>query len=211
MSTDKFNEILKQVPLEVRIKNLLEMNDSGNWDDGLYLSDMDELTQHILKTVEKWQNDGAKMYLDYKSPEPPPNNITHLYVDSSMSTIKDENGNVSAVQPGKCRVVDRDGKVIDETIFESPHTNNFYEAYSIFLAVWYLNKNDIHDAIIYSDSQTAIAWMTKGLGKKVKQDVAELRSMIKIFQNKQKKLNFKLIKWNTAENGEIPADYGMKN
>jgi len=56
---ETFNRILKRVPLEVRLRNHLQMHDKNAWDDGEYFGKADASLQDILEEVEQWQKDGA--------------------------------------------------------------------------------------------------------------------------------------------------------
>jgi len=94
-------------------------------------------------------------------------------------------------------------------------TNNIGEFLAIVHGLAFLSKLDKSKLIIYTDSKTAIAWVRN---KKLK------TTLVKTFDNKElfrtvdralewlKKNTFRvpIVKWNTKEWGEIPADFGRK-
>ncbi len=94
-------------------------------------------------------------------------------------------------------------------------TVNIGEFLAIVLAMAWLKKHKITDMPIYSDSQTAIAWVrNKRVNTKLKKTAANAA----LFDALQKAVNWlktndpkvQVLKWNTKEWGEIPADYGRK-
>jgi len=93
-------------------------------------------------------------------------------------------------------------------------TNNIGEFLAIVHALAYCKKNNIL-LPIYTDSMTALAWIKKRKAN-TKQEANELNTeifdLIERAENwlKNNTFNNKLLKWNTASWGEIPADYGRK-
>ena len=94
-------------------------------------------------------------------------------------------------------------------------TNNIGEFLAIVHAAALLKKNDDVDRIIYTDSRTAISWIKR---KKVKTNLirntktAQLYQLIERAEEwlKNNKFLNQIVKWNTDEWGEIPADFGRK-
>ena len=93
-------------------------------------------------------------------------------------------------------------------------TVNIGEFLAIVLGLAYLKKNKL-DYPIYSDSKTAIAWVRN---KRVNTKMARNDKNASLFHAvdnaikwlKENSYSTKIIKWNTEEWGEIPADYGRK-
>lgn len=94
-------------------------------------------------------------------------------------------------------------------------TNNIGEFLALVHGLAYLQKTDAFDMPIYSDSRTAMAWVRN---KKVKTTLKKTRVNAKMFdliergEQWLKKNSYKnpILKWNTKEWGEIPADFGRK-
>jgi ribonuclease HI len=93
-------------------------------------------------------------------------------------------------------------------------TVNIGEFLAIVLALAYLKKNKL-DYPVYSDSKTAIAWVrNKRINTKMERNDrnAELFQAIDraVQWLKENSFTTNILKWNTEEWGEIPADYGRK-
>ena len=94
-------------------------------------------------------------------------------------------------------------------------TNNIGEFLALVHGLAYLQKIEAFDMPIYSDSRTAMAWVRN---KKVKTTLKKSRVNAKMFdliergEQWLKKNSYKnpILKWNTEEWGEIPADFGRK-
>jgi len=130
-----------------------------------------------------------------------------LYVDAWTS------GNPGI---GGCRVVDS-SNTICEWSSKTPRSNNFFETAAIGLAIKWIYDNNTADTKyeIYSDSVTAIAWISKipALPKCIDPEIThELLRRIHLMLTELKNVGVPvaIIKWDTATNGEIPADYGRK-
>jgi len=93
-------------------------------------------------------------------------------------------------------------------------TNNIGEFLAIVHGIAYLTKANLKK-VIYTDSATAISWIKQ---QKVKtklernQKNSELFTIISRAENYLRNTphNIELIKWETEEWGEIPADFGRK-
>lgn len=93
-------------------------------------------------------------------------------------------------------------------------TVNIGEFLAIVLGLAYIKKNKL-DYPIYTDSKTAIAWVrNKRINTKMERNKKN-ETLFLAVENalkwlKENNYSTKILKWNTAEWGEIPADYGRK-
>jgi len=93
-------------------------------------------------------------------------------------------------------------------------TVNIGEFLAIVLGLAYLKKNKLNYPI-YTDSKTALAWLRN---KRVNTKLERNQKTESIFQAvdnaikwlKENDYSTNILKWNTEEWGEIPADYGRK-
>ncbi len=86
---------------------------------------------------------------------------------------------------------------------------------AIVHALALMDKKGINDKIIYSDSYNAILWVQKKHCKtKLERNAqtAELYNIIARAENwlRGHKIFVPIIKWETGQWGEIPADFGRK-
>ncbi len=93
-------------------------------------------------------------------------------------------------------------------------TVNIGEFLAIVLGLAWLKKNKL-DYPIYSDSNTAIAWIKKKQVNTKLEWTKENEELLKAVHNslkwlKENKFDNKILKWKTDIWGEIPADYGRK-
>lgn len=93
-------------------------------------------------------------------------------------------------------------------------TNNIGEFLAIVHGLALLKKNN-SNIPIYSDSQTAIAWVTNKKAKTKLELSAANKLLFELIERAEKWLENnhytnKIIKWETKEWGEIPADFGRK-
>ncbi len=94
-------------------------------------------------------------------------------------------------------------------------TNNVGEFLALVHGLAYLNQNKKSQTPVYSDSRTAMAWVRN---KKVKTNLKRSAVNETLFQLiergekwlKNNKYENPILKWNTEEWGEIPADFGRK-
>lgn len=93
-------------------------------------------------------------------------------------------------------------------------TNNIGEFLALVHGIAYLQKNNVNKSI-YSDSATAIAWV-KNKKAKTKLEMTkkneELFDLIERAENylQRHQMNIEILKWDTENWGEIPADFGRK-
>jgi len=94
-------------------------------------------------------------------------------------------------------------------------TNNVGEFLALVHGLALLKKSNNTSTIIYTDSKTAMAWVRN---KKVKTTLKATTKNEKIFLLMQRALTWlnnntyqtKIVKWDTNNWGEIPADFGRK-
>lgn len=119
--------------------------------------------------------------------------------------------------PGMVEYRGVDTKTHEEIFHKSPMkngTNNLGEFLAIVHGLAYL-KRENKNIPIYSDSRTAIAWVKQ---KTVKTTLKRNASNEEIFNLVDRALIWlsnnsytnKILKWNSQEWGEIPADFGRK-
>lgn len=154
-------------------------------------------------------------------------NAPQKQVNSSMETssLKKPTEKVltvdGAANPSQCeyQAVWHPGR---EKAFASPilkgGTNNIAEFLGLVHAIEYLNENNL-PLVIYTDSLTAIAWVrhkkanttahqTGKVNPEIIQRIQKAEQFLK--NNKELLKSVKIMKWQTQEWGEIPADYGRK-
>lgn len=108
----------------------------------------------------------------------------------------------------------KSGKVIFQMKYEKA-TNNIGEFLAIVHALALFKKEGKELDVIYSDSVNAISWVKQ---KKCKTRLERTEENSKVFEHLDRAIKWlesntyetKILKWNTAAWGEIPADYGRK-
>ncbi len=91
-------------------------------------------------------------------------------------------------------------------------SNNIGEFLAIVHVLSYMKKNN-YNYVVYTDSVTAISWVKKKRVKTKIQPSDQILSIISraiIWLNYNSIDEYKILKWQTAEWGEIPADFGRK-
>ena len=109
-----------------------------------------------------------------------------------------------------------------ENVFSSQQfaggTNNIAEFLGLVYAIRYLSKNNL-PLIVYTDSVTAMAWVRNKKANTTAQSTGKLTEELKkLIANAESYLNsnvdllekMNILKWETKQWGEIPADYGRK-
>lgn len=94
-------------------------------------------------------------------------------------------------------------------------TNNIGEFLAIVHALALMDRQGIRDKVIYSDSYNAILWVNKKHCKTKLERNARTEKLYQIIARAEYWLRSHqvitpVIKWNTKEWGEIPADFGRK-
>ena len=94
-------------------------------------------------------------------------------------------------------------------------TNNIAEFLAIVHALAWLDKQNRRDIPVYSDSVSGMAWVRNRLARTTIQRTPTTAPLFDLIQRAQNWLNAHpqhnvVMKWNTAEWGEIPADFGRK-
>ena len=111
-----------------------------------------------------------------------------------------------------------DTKTTYEFFRQGPYqrgTNNIGEFLALVHALAYLKKEGKDDLVIYTDSRTAMSWVRN---KKVKTTLKKTAQNAVLFDLmdrgitwlKNNKYKNPIIKWDTKNWGEIPADFGRK-
>ncbi len=93
-------------------------------------------------------------------------------------------------------------------------TNNVGEFLAIVHALAFLKQKN-SDLPVYSDSRNAILWVQKKKCKTLLERVPENEQIFDLIERAEKWLSMntyttKIMKWETADWGEIPADFGRK-
>lgn len=94
-------------------------------------------------------------------------------------------------------------------------TNNIGEFLAIVHALALMEKQGIKDKVIYSDSYNAILWVKKKKCKTKLERNAKTGQLYQIIARAEQwlrahNITTSIIKWETKEWGEIPADFGNK-
>ena len=146
--------------------------------------------------------------------------IKKLFLDINDSYIA-ESLSVDAACSGNPGIMEYRGvhtKTGEELFHGGPFklgTNNIGEFMAIVHGLSFL-KSENWDVPIYSDSQIAIGWIKAKKAKtKLDPDLSN-DNLFELLEQSEMWLNennykTKIIKWNTAVWGEIPADFGRKN
>lgn len=94
-------------------------------------------------------------------------------------------------------------------------TNNIGEFLAIVHALALMQQQGLHDKTIYSDSYNAILWVNKRKCKTKLERTPETEELFQIILRAERWLNTHvwrnpIIKWETQQWGEVPADFGRK-
>ena len=106
----------------------------------------------------------------------------------------------------------------EELFLKGPYqqgTNNIGEFLALVHGLALLKKQNNTSSIIYTDSKTAMSWVRN---KKLKTTLKKTERNKELFEMMERALSWlnnndyvtKIIKWETAKWGEIPADFGRK-
>jgi ribonuclease HI len=152
------------------------------------------------------------------------NEALEKYTSHDEISTEDENNSIStdvgtSGNPGKTefRVVETsDSKIIFNSKLYELGTNNIGEFLGVVWAMKYLKERNEQHRIIFTDSKTAMSWITK---KAYKTSLERNAQTEEIYQEMEKSIkwlkennteDFKLQKWNTLAKGQIKADYNRK-
>ena len=94
-------------------------------------------------------------------------------------------------------------------------TNNIGEFLAIVHALALMEKQGITDKVIYSDSYNAILWVNKKHCKTTLERNSKTEQLYQVIARAEQwlrthKVTTPIIKWETKQWGEIPADFGRK-
>ena len=120
--------------------------------------------------------------------------------------------------PGLMEYQGVDTKTKEKIFHQGPFlmgTNNIGEFLAIVHALAFFKQKGLYNRPIYSDSVTAMGWVKKKKANtKLEQNAktAKLYELIQRAENwlKQNSYSNPIIKWETEDWGEIPADFGRK-
>jgi ribonuclease HI len=137
----------------------------------------------------------------------------HAIIWDSISVDAACSGN-----PGLMEYQGVDTKTKERIFHQGPFlmgTNNIGEFLAIVHALALYKQKGLHNRPIYSDSVTAMGWVKKKKANtKLEQNAktAKLYELILRAENwlKQNSFTNPIIKWETEDWGEIPADFGRK-
>lgn len=93
-------------------------------------------------------------------------------------------------------------------------TNNIGEFLALVHGISYLQKNNLN-LPVYSDSQIAIGWVLKKKCKSKLEETPKTKALFDLVRRAElwlenNTISVKIIKWDTKNWGEIPADFGRK-
>ena len=94
-------------------------------------------------------------------------------------------------------------------------TNNIGEFLAIVHALALMDNQGIRDKVIYSDSYNAILWVKKKQCKTKLEHTPQTEPLFQIIRRAEQWLRTHLVttpvlKWETKQWGEVPADFGRK-
>ena len=95
-------------------------------------------------------------------------------------------------------------------------TNNIGEFLAIVHALALMEKQGIKDKVIYSDSYNAILWVNKKACKTKLERNPRTEELYQIVARAEQwlrthNITIPILKWETKQWGEVPADFGRKN
>lgn len=121
--------------------------------------------------------------------------------------------------PGKgdyqCVEVGTKNNIFLHTDFQQT-TNNLMEFFALVECIQYLVKNKTYNMTVYSDSISAMAWVRNKKAKTTLKRTDENFDTFALLENFEKWLKendyaeVKILKWDTKNLGEIPADFDRK-
>lgn len=152
------------------------------------------------------------------------NEAFEKYTSHDEISAEDENNSIStdvgtSGNPGKTefRVVETsDSKIIFNSKLYELGTNNIGEFLGVVWAMKYLKERNEQHRIIFTDSKTAMSWITK---KAYKTSLERTEQTKEIYEEMEKSIKwlketnteeFRIEKWRTDLKGENPADFGRK-
>jgi ribonuclease HI len=159
-------------------------------------------------------------YIQKKSPAKSPLGQKKLNVKNNNAIIWDSISVDAACSgnPGLMEYQGVDTKTKEKIFYQGPFlmgTNNIGEFLAIVHALALYKQKGLNKRPIYSDSVTAMGWVKKKKANtKLEQNAktAKLYELILRAENwlKQNSYSNPIIKWETEDWGEIPADFGRK-
>ncbi len=143
-------------------------------------------------------------------------NRLHDYPDIVLSSLSVDAA--CSTNPGKMEYRGVDTATGKEIFHQGPFeegTNNIGEFLALVHALAILKEEECDKKVIYTDSITAMAWVRN---KKVKTTLQKTKKNARLFSLidrallwlSQNNYNNPILKWDTKNWGEIPADFGRK-
>ncbi|WP_430810799.1 MULTISPECIES: viroplasmin family protein [unclassified Carboxylicivirga] len=110
-------------------------------------------------------------------------------------------------------VYTKDGRQLFHKKFDLG-TNNIGEFLALVHGISYLQKNNLN-LPIYTDSKIAMGWVSKKTCKSKLAETPRTKELFELVHRaeewlKNNKVQVKIMKWDTKNWGEIPADFGRK-
>ncbi|TAF67846.1 MAG: ribonuclease H [Cytophagales bacterium] len=152
----------------------------------------------------------------YKKENKPTSSINvHTYPQDDTAICVDAACNMATKQMEYKGVWLKNKKIIFQSPVYEGATNNIGEFLAIVHALAWLERENQPTTTIYSDSQTAIAWVRKKKANTKIDHTPENQTVRELIARAEKWLkehnhNHSILKWQTEQWGEIPADYGRK-
>ncbi len=167
--------------------------------------------------AEAAYHDGASEHIQYGKSKKPDLRL----LDLAEAPIEWESIAVDAAcsgNPGDMEYRGVDTKTGDEIFRVGPYrkgTNNVGEFLALVHALAYLKKHGKKDTPIYSDSKIAMGWVERKVIKTKLKRVAANEPLFDLIGRgitwlENNPYSNRILKWNTREWGEIPADFGRK-
>ena len=165
--------------------------------------------------AEAAYKNGAKEYIDRnkKNTNTIQKSINRNIIADSISVDAACSGNPGLMEYRGVNTISK-----EELFLKGPYqqgTNNIGEFLALVHGLALLKKQNNTSSIIYTDSKTAMSWVRN---KKVKTTLKKTERNKELFEMMERALSWlnnndyvtKIIKWETAKWGEIPADFGRK-
>ncbi len=167
----------------------------------------------------RYQGFASKAEAGYAFKNPAPAVKKKRSVDKNSQQIIWDSLSVDAACSGNPGVMEYRGvhTKTGKVIFHEKHplgTNNIGEFLAIVHGISYLMKHGLK-LPIYTDSKTALSWVRKKRVKTKLEENEKTASLFRIVRRAEKWLqthdyDIRLLKWDTKNWGEIPADFGRK-
>lgn len=163
----------------------------------------------IMRSILRHTSAGRPLAPVYTPPSHPGIRLDAIAVDGACA------GNPGAMEYRGVRVAT--GEEIFHIGNKTPlkGTNNIGEFLALIHVAAYLKKLGDSTTPIYTDSRTALSWLKRGASKTTLASTPETAPTLELLRRADawlanNKILNPILKWNTEEWGEIPADFGRK-